>query len=78
MPLMNCTFPLLNHAKVCTTTPCQLRGAQEVYEAVGRHLGLAKGESTTSDHVYTLEEVECAGACVNAPIMAINDVYYVG
>lgn len=45
-------------------------------EAVENHLGI-KGGETTPDKMFTLVEVECAGACVNAPVMAVNDDYYV-
>ncbi|KAJ3412081.1 ndufv2NADH dehydrogenase flavoprotein subunit 2 [Chytridiales sp. JEL 0842] len=61
--------------QVCTTTPCQLCGAQNIVETVEKHLGIKVGE-TTSDKLFTLVEVECAGACANAPVMAINDDYY--
>jgi NADH dehydrogenase (ubiquinone) flavoprotein 2 len=45
-------------------------------EAVEKELGIRVGE-TTKDKMFTLVEVECAGACVNAPVMAVNDDYYV-
>jgi NADH dehydrogenase (ubiquinone) flavoprotein 2 len=64
------------HIQVCTTTPCELCGAQEILRAIENHLGIKAGE-TTQDNLFTLSEVECAGACVNAPMMAINDDYYV-
>lgn len=54
--------------QVCTTTPCQLRGSDEVYE-------LCK-ELTKGDSDFKVVEVECLGACVNAPMMQINDDYY--
>lgn len=62
--------------QLCTTTPCELCGASEVLEALERELGIKMGEST-EDKMFTLVEVECAGACVNAPVLAINDDYYV-
>ena len=65
-----------NLIQVCTTTPCQLCNANGILEAIKAHLGISIGE-TTSDGVFTLVEVECAGACVNAPVVAINDNYYV-
>ncbi|KAJ3143242.1 NADH:ubiquinone oxidoreductase 24, partial [Irineochytrium annulatum] len=61
--------------QVCTTTPCQLCNAMGIVETVERHLGIKVGE-TTSDKLFTLVEVECAGACSNAPVMAVNDDYY--
>ena len=61
--------------QVCTTSPCQLCGAQNIVETVSKHLGISVGE-TTPDKLFTLVEVECAGACVNAPVLAVNDDYY--
>ena len=62
--------------QVCTTTPCQLCGSMEILETIQNHLNIKPGE-TTPDKLFTLVEVECAGACVNAPVLAINDDYYV-
>jgi len=59
----------------CTTTPCWLRGSDGVVEAVREHLGIGNGE-TTEDGLFTLMEVECLGACVNAPVVQVNDDYY--
>jgi NADH-quinone oxidoreductase subunit E len=61
--------------QVCTTTPCMLRGADEVLHACERKLGVSAGE-TTPDGQFTLIEVECLGACVNAPMMQVNDDFY--
>ncbi|WP_207478843.1 NADH-quinone oxidoreductase subunit NuoE [Arenibaculum pallidiluteum] len=61
--------------QVCTTTPCWLRGSDEVLHACERKLGIGPGE-TTPDGQFTLIEVECLGACVNAPMMQINDDYF--
>lgn len=61
--------------QVCTTTPCWLRGSDEVLHACKRKLGINPGE-TTADGQFTVVEVECAGACVNAPVVAIGDDYY--
>jgi NADH-quinone oxidoreductase E subunit len=55
---------------VCTTTPCWLRGSDGVVEACEKHLGIHCGE-TTPDGRFTLKEVECLGACVNAPMAQI-------
>jgi NADH-quinone oxidoreductase subunit E len=60
---------------VCTTTPCWLRGSDEVLHACKKSLGIEVGE-TTADGEFTLAEVECAGACVNAPVAEIGDEYY--
>lgn len=61
--------------QVCTTTPCWLRGSDDVVRACKDRLGVDFGE-TTADGQFTLVEVECLGACVNAPMMQINDDYY--
>ncbi|CDO52176.1 hypothetical protein DV451_003746 [Geotrichum candidum] len=63
------------HLQVCTTTPCQLCNSDSIMEAVHETLGIQPGE-TTKDGLFTLSEVECLGACVNAPMIAINDDYY--
>ena len=61
--------------QVCTTTPCWLRGSADVVAACKSKLGIGIGE-TTPDGKFTLVEVECLGACVNAPVVQINDDYY--
>ena len=61
--------------QVCTTTPCWLRGSDVVVSACRSTLGIGFGE-TTPDGKFTLVEVECLGACVNAPMVQINDDYY--
>jgi NADH-quinone oxidoreductase subunit E len=62
------------HVQVCGTTPCMLRGADDVFEACFKR-GLKKGH-TTKDGLFTLTEVECLGACANAPMVQINDDNY--
>jgi NADH-quinone oxidoreductase subunit E len=62
------------HVQVCGTTPCMLRGSDEVFEACAKR-GLRKGH-TTDDGLFTLTEVECLGACANAPMVQINDDNY--
>lgn len=98
------------HIQVCGTTPCMVRGAEDVMAHISSKLGIfnsylclffseqtftpankfienpeiyikinptgIKVGQTSADGLYTLGEVECAGACVNAPMMAINDDYY--
>ena len=59
----------------CTTTPCWLRGSSDVVKAAEKKLGIKMGQ-TTKDQKFTLTEVECMGACVNAPMIQINDDYY--
>lgn len=61
--------------QACTTTPCWLRGSDDVVAACERKLGIAMGE-TTADGLFTLIEVECLGACVNAPVLQVNDDFY--
>jgi NADH-quinone oxidoreductase E subunit len=61
--------------QACTTTPCWLRGSDEVVRACERKLGIDAG-GTTADGLFTLIEVECLGACVNAPILQVNDDFY--
>ncbi|ORY08418.1 hypothetical protein K493DRAFT_327627 [Basidiobolus meristosporus CBS 931.73] len=61
--------------QLCTTTPCELCGSTEILNTIQKHLGIKVGE-TTKDGKFTLVEVECAGACVNAPVLAVNDDYY--
>jgi NADH-quinone oxidoreductase subunit E len=63
-----------HHVQVCGTTPCMLRGSGEVLEACYAR-GLKKGH-TTPDGLFTLSEVECLGACANAPMAQINDDNY--
>ncbi|CAK0755730.1 NADH-quinone oxidoreductase subunit E [Azospirillaceae bacterium] len=60
---------------VCTTTPCWLRGSDEIVATCKRKLGINPGE-TTPDGQFTVTEVECLGACVNAPMVEIHDHYY--
>ena len=61
--------------QACTTTPCWLRGSDDVVAACERKLGIAMGE-TTADGLFTLIEVECLGACVNAPVLQVNNDFY--
>ncbi|KAI3380491.1 hypothetical protein SNEBB_011089 [Seison nebaliae] len=63
------------HIQLCTTTPCWLRDSDSIMETITTELGISVGE-TTKDNLFTLSEVECLGACVNAPMFAINDDYY--
>jgi len=61
--------------QACTTTPCWLRGSDDVVRACERKLGIGVG-GTTRDGLFTLIEVECLGACVNAPVLQVNDDFY--
>ena len=62
------------HVQVCGTTPCMLAGSDDVFAACKKR-GLKTGH-TTEDGLFTLTEVECLGACANAPMVQINDDNY--
>ena len=64
-----------NLVQICTTTPCHLCGSDDVVKTCKDKLGIEMGE-TTPDGMFTIMEVECLGACVNAPMVQINDDYY--
>jgi NADH-quinone oxidoreductase subunit E len=64
-----------NLVQICRTTPCWLRGSDDITNVCKQKLGIDIGE-TTADNQFTLVEVECLGACVNAPVVQINDNYY--
>ena len=61
--------------QVCRTTPCWLCGSDGITQACLDSLGIGLGE-TTADGLFTVVEVECLGACANAPMVQINDDYY--
>lgn len=63
------------HVQVCTTTPCQLCNSDQVMDTVVKTLGINPGE-TTKDGMFSIEEVECLGACSNAPMIQVNDDFY--
>jgi NADH dehydrogenase (ubiquinone) flavoprotein 2 len=62
------------HLQMCGTTPCMLRGAREVMQAISDYTGVGMDE-TSADGLFTMSEVECLGACVNAPMMQVNNEY---
>ncbi|WP_191085490.1 MULTISPECIES: complex I 24 kDa subunit family protein [Roseococcus] len=64
------------HLQVCGTTPCMLRGSDDVLAACKSAGGLKGYGDTSADGLFTLTEVECLGACVNAPILQVDDDYY--
>ena len=64
------------HLQVCTTTPCWLRGSDEVTEACRHATGIKGWGETSEDKMFTMTEVECLGACVNAPILQVDDDFY--
>ena len=61
--------------QVCRTTPCWLLGADALTNTCRKKLGIEIG-GTSDDEMFSLVEVECLGACVNAPMVQINDDYY--
>ena len=64
-----------NFIQICRTTPCWLRGSDKLLEVAKNVTGCNLGE-TSKDDKFTLVEVECLGACCNAPMIQINDDYY--
>ena len=64
------------HLQVCTTTPCWLRGSDAIVDTCRRVGGVADFGETSADGMFTMNEVECLGACVNAPILQVDDNYY--
>lgn len=58
------------HVQVCTTTPCWLRGSDEILAKCKENMGVNVG-GTSKDNMFTLSEVECLGACVNAPMVQV-------
>ena len=63
------------HIEVCTTSPCMLRGSDEILSFCEKKLAIQEGE-ITKDKMFSLSRVECLGACVNAPVVKINKNYY--
>jgi len=63
------------HIQLCATTPCMVCGAYDIMHTIEAHLGIKAGE-TSDDGLFTLTEVECLGACVNAPMVQINDMFF--
>jgi NADH-quinone oxidoreductase E subunit len=61
--------------QVCGTTPCWLRGSNDVFAAIKEETGAGPGE-TSADGLFTVMEVECLGACVNAPVVQVNDDFF--
>ncbi len=63
------------HIQVCTNVSCMLLGGEEIFMHVAGKLGIGNNERTADGH-FSLEEVECMGACGGAPMIAINEDYY--
>jgi NADH-quinone oxidoreductase subunit E len=64
------------HLQICTTTPCWLCGSDEVVAACRAVTGIQGWGETSADGMFTMTEVECVGACVNAPVIQVNDDFY--
>ncbi len=64
-----------HHIQVCTNVSCMLRGGEGLYRRVSQQFGIGHNQRTT-DGRFSLEEVECMGACGGAPMIAINEDYY--
>ncbi len=62
------------HVQVCGTTPCMLRGANDLKQLLAKRIG--PKDHRSADGRWSWEEVECMGACANAPMVAIDDAYY--
>ncbi|MCS6808024.1 MAG: NADH-quinone oxidoreductase subunit NuoE [Bacteroidota bacterium] len=63
------------HIQVCTNVSCMLLGGDTIFERIQEKLGIGHNERT-ADGRFSLEEVECMGACGGAPMIAINEDYY--
>jgi len=64
------------HLQLCTTTPCWLRGSDDIVAACREATGILGWKETSADGMFTMTEVECVGACVNAPILQVDDDFY--
>ncbi len=63
------------HVQICTSVSCWLRGSNDVIRACKEKLGIGMGQATP-DGLFSVGELECAGACVNAPVVQVGDDYY--
>ena len=75
-------YTMFNRTKVgkyfiqlCGTTPCMICGSEDIKRTIEKHVGIKNGQ-TSEDGLFTLLEVECLGACANAPMIQLNDDYY--
>ncbi|MBU3741071.1 MAG: NADH-quinone oxidoreductase subunit NuoE [Candidatus Kapabacteria bacterium] len=64
-----------HHVQVCTNVSCMLRGGEKLLDHVTQRLGIGNNEAT-ADGLFSIEEVECMGACGGAPMIAINETFY--
>ena len=63
------------HIEICTTSPCMLRGSDEILSNFEKKLGI-QSCNISEDNNFSLNRVECLGACVNGPVVKINENYY--
>ncbi len=63
------------HVQVCTNVSCMLRGGEKLYDRVSQRYGIGHNQRTP-DGKFSLEEVECMGACGGAPMIVINEDYH--
>lgn len=61
-----------NIVTVCSGTACHVKGSEKIINRLTRDLGLQEGQNTTEDMLFTLEKVNCVGACSIAPVVIIN------
>ena len=64
------------HLQICTTTPCWLRGSDQVEAACRKVTGIKGWHETSTDGLFTMSQVECLGSCVNAPVLQVDDDFY--
>ncbi len=62
--------------KVCIGTACHVKGGEDVYNALRRHLDIAEDDDTDADHLFTVEKVACLGCCMLAPAVQIDNITY--
>lgn len=63
--------------QLCGTTPCMVNGSEDIKDAIFQYLDIKEDGETTKDGLFTFLEVECLGSCSNAPMLQINDDFYV-
>lgn len=64
------------HLQVCTNCSCMISGSAEIVKALKAETGISENHGTSADGMFTLSEVECLGACVEAPMMQVNSGYH--
>ncbi len=64
------------HLQICGTTPCMIRGAKDVIKAAMENAGVDHLGVVSKDDMFCISEVECLGACVNAPMMQVNNEWF--